>query len=385
MKRLVILCLSVLIVQGCGSQATFGDAITVGEPTPIPTAIVPTRPIYEVQRGNIIDQRSYFGRISAVNTSELLFAIEGRVIETFVANGEDVVAGDVLATIDTTELERQLLDAEEELALAQSLLESAENQIAFDRQEAELEIQLAQTFLDFAILQAGDVPSDEAQLLVNQREIELQLAELALAQIDEGVDPTLQFNLTRAEELVEQINGSIEQATLVAPMDGRLVSLLISEGDFVIAFEIIGLVADLSEIEVTDVMENDEMSDLTEGLPLVLQRANSPDASFEGILTQLPQPFGSGGDNQVHVRFNTQPAPDEFTLGERMSFVVTIAEREDVLWLPPGAIRQFSGRSFVVVQDEIVEQRVDVQIGLEGNDRVEILEGLEENQRVIAP
>jgi multidrug efflux pump subunit AcrA (membrane-fusion protein) len=53
--------------------------------------------------------------------------------------------------------------------------------------------------------------------------------------------------------------------------------------------------------------------------------------------------------------------------------------------LPIGAIRQFSGRNFVVIQDNGVERRVDVQLGLQGNERVEILEGLEENQRVIAP
>jgi multidrug efflux pump subunit AcrA (membrane-fusion protein) len=68
-----------------------------------------------------------------------------------------------------------------------------------------------------------------------------------------------------------------------------------------------------------------------------------------------------------------------------MSLIITIAERKNVLWLPASAIRQFGGRDFVVVQEDGVERRVDVRLGLEGNDRVEILEGLEENQRVVAP
>ena len=68
-----------------------------------------------------------------------------------------------------------------------------------------------------------------------------------------------------------------------------------------------------------------------------------------------------------------------------MEFTVKIEERDGVLWLPISAIRQFSGRNFIVVQNEGVQRRVDVRLGLEGDGRVEILEGAEENQTVIGP
>jgi len=66
-----------------------------------------------------------------------------------------------------------------------------------------------------------------------------------------------------------------------------------------------------------------------------------------------------------------------------LEYVVTL--RDDVLWLPVSAIRQFSGRNFIVVQNEGLQRRVDVRLGLEGDGRVEILEGAEENQTVIGP
>jgi multidrug efflux pump subunit AcrA (membrane-fusion protein) len=55
------------------------------------------------------------------------------------------------------------------------------------------------------------------------------------------------------------------------------------------------------------------------------------------------------------------------------------------MWLPPQAIRRFEGRRFVVVQDAEGQRRVDVKVGITSDDRVEILEGLEEGQVVIAP
>ena len=68
-----------------------------------------------------------------------------------------------------------------------------------------------------------------------------------------------------------------------------------------------------------------------------------------------------------------------------MSIEVIIEQKQDVLWLPPQAIRKFEGRKFVVLQDGDVQRRVDVTTGIESVDRVEIEEGVSAGQTVIAP
>ena len=71
-------------------------------------------------------------------------------------------------------------------------------------------------------------------------------------------------------------------------------------------------------------------------------------------------------------------------LGELATVIITLEEKDDVLWLPPAALRTFQGRTFVVTQDEEGNQRrLDVRLGIESDDRVEILEGLEEGQTVV--
>lgn len=385
MQRYFWLLFVVFVAGACAPQATFGDAITQGEPTPIPTPVVAARPIYEVTRGDVVDQRTYYGRISAVTTSELQFALDGVVTEVLVSVGQDVSAGDVLARLDNSALQAQLLDAEERLAIAQSFLDAAQNQATFARRRAELEVDLAQTMLDAANARAGTPPSDADLLTIRQREIELELVQLALDQINDGVDPALAYDVAQAQQAVELANERLNQAVLVAPMDGRVISMLIEPGEGVTAYATVGLVADVSQVEITDTMDEMELGNLTEGLVVTVQRANSPDVAYDATLFQLPTPFGTGDDPLTHVRFNTPPAPSEFQIGERMSMIITIAERKDVLWLPVTAIRQFGGRNFVVLQEDGVERRVDVKLGLEGNDRVEIVEGLEENQRVVAP
>ena len=115
MRAFVISLLILSFLSGCASQATFGDAITLGEPTPIPTPIVPSKPVYQVERGNIIFERRFYGRISPLVTEEIAFAIDGRIDEIYVERGADVAQGDVLARLNTRALENQLLAAEEAL------------------------------------------------------------------------------------------------------------------------------------------------------------------------------------------------------------------------------------------------------------------------------
>ena len=62
---------------------------------------------------------------------------------------------------------------------------------------------------------------------------------------------------------------------------------------------------------------------------------------------------------------------------------VELERKDDVLWLPPQAIRMFEGRRFVVLKEDDVQRRVDVKVGIETQERVEIEEGLEEGQVVI--
>lgn len=374
-----------LLLTGCASQATFGDAITQGEPTAIPTPVVPSKPVYQVERGKIVYERRFFGRIAPVVTEEFGFLIDGRVLETYVDAGVDVVEGEVLARLNTAALEHQLLAAEEELAIATSIFESADNQARFDSRRAALNLQMAQLRLDHAIANAVDPPTGDDELNISLLTIQRDLVQVAIDELSDGVDPQLRFDVARAQKRVDEIQATIADASLVAPMTGRLIYFTPDPGEPVIAYEPIAVVADLSVLEITDEMSAEDLNELAEGMPLSIKRAAVPGNVYSGSIASLPSPYGLATDGYVHVAFDEQPPADEFKVGDRMNFTVLIEERDDVLWLPSSAIRQFSGRNFIVVQNEGIQRRVDVRLGLEGDGRVEITEGADENQTVIGP
>lgn len=385
MRLIVISLLLLSLLTGCASQATFGDAITLGEPTSIPTPVVPSKPVYQVERGNIIYERRFYGRISPLTTEEIAFAIDGRVDEIYVERGVDVARGDRLARLNTGQLENQLLSAQEELAIAQSILQSAESQTDFASQRAEIMLEMAQLRLDHALAGAPEPMTSDDQLRIDLLTLERDLAQVSRNELNTGVDPQLRFDVAVAQKRVDEINEMIAKSELIAPMSGRLISFSVDVGEAVIAFEPIAAVADMSILEVTDELNSDALSELAQGMPLTIKRAAIPGTIYAGTIAALPSPYGLSTDRFVHIAFDDQPPPGEFSVGDRMSYTVVIEERQDVLWLPASAIRQFSGRNFIVVQNEGLQQRVDVRLGLEGDGRVEILEGAEEQQTVIGP
>ena len=130
------------------------------------------------------------------------------------------------------------------------------------------------------------------------------------------------------------------------------------------------------------------MEDLEEGMPVSVSFSSRPGESFSGEIRRLPYPYGSGerNDEDTSVRISFHEADVEliFEVGDRVSVQITIAEKDDVLWLPPAAVREFNGREFVIVQDESGNQRrVDILIGLQGRDKYEILDGLQEGELII--
>ena len=90
-------------------------------------------------------------------------------------------------------------------------------------------------------------------------------------------------------------------------------------------------------------------------------------------------------DLTTRVSMDTPPADLGLEMGDRVDVSVLLNSRQNVLWLPPQAIRAFEGRKFVIVQEGQTQRRLDIKTGIESEDRVEVLEGLDEGQVIISP
>lgn len=435
-KSITLLLVTLIAVSGCTSASLRGKEAT---PTPIPTPIVPIKPTYEVQRGEVIKTLEFTGRIAPVIEEELFFRTSGYVDAIYVTRDEGVQAGDILAELETTDLKHQLAQAEaalelarrnhkQQIAEAEATLRIAELRLAItkaddptpqvdiakaDLQAAEITLQNAQAAYDkiawkpdaSASFQAMDLwrastayEKAKAQLQqalqvpqVYNYNIEIQEQEVALARLRlEQVQSGLDIEETRLT--AERLKAQLEDTRLVAPFDGKVLSVSITEGDTVDAYRPMAVVADPSALEVRADLKDAELKDLTEGMPVTAVLVSQPGEEIQGRIRRLPYPDGGGRsegdgdeDKSVRVALDTTTAEAGFELGDLVRVTVVLERKDNVLWLPPQAIRTFEGRRFVLVQEGEAQRRVDVKVGIESEDRVEIEKGLTEGQVVIGP
>ena len=158
------------------------------EPTMVPTAIAMEKPTYNVERGSVASQLFGSGLIAPVSAYQSRFPIDGRIDTLLISKGETVSAGDIIARLDTTSLEQSLVEAESAHNLAIEQLTMAQERRAGDLRRAEIAVELVRLQLDFAESQAGETPTDEEMVPIEELKLKLELAELGLSEIDSAVD-----------------------------------------------------------------------------------------------------------------------------------------------------------------------------------------------------
>lgn len=386
-----LLCASVAAatLAGCALlPAVNTDRATDGlpTPTPIPTAVVPIKPTYTVQRGELVSQLEFSGRVSPAVEEDLFFRADGRVRTVLAKRNEMVTKGQILAELEIDGLERELESAQIELERAQVLLEQAQGEHDYQVAVAQANLEMEQ--LRLQAMQGGAAPDSNA-IAIQEKVIEL--AQLDVDRLAVGIDPLIVSDVTRAELAVAKINAEIAESQIIAPFDGQLLSISLTPGQAVTAYMPVSTVADITHLEVSAELVSNQMEDLSEGMPAVIFLTSRPGVTLAGDVRQLPYPYGSGGrgqtvedmDKSTRVTIESTAEDGGFELGDLVRVTVELERKADVLWLPPQALRIFDGRRFAVLQDGDVQRRVDVTVGIETPERVEIKEGLEEGQTVV--
>jgi len=165
-----------------------------------------------------------------------------------------------------------------------------------------------------------------------------------------------------------------------------VISLATQPGSQVRAFQPVAVVGDPAELEVTAQLDEKQIRDVVVGMPATVERANAPGQPIPAEVRQLPRTSGPVEDQDpaIHIRL-LETEDTTLNVDDVMRVTILVKEAHDVLWLPPQAIRTFEGRRYVVVRDGARQRSVDVTIGVEGEERVEIQAGLEEGQVVVSP
>lgn len=343
--------------------------------------------------------RTYTGRIQARRTSDLGFEQSAKLIEVAVEEGASVKAGEVLARLDTRQLEARKQSLVAERAAAQAVLDelvAGPRQEDIDAAQAEVERQVA--LLARLKIRRERIEALRGQNAANQDELdeirfEYRAAQAALA----GAKAELSElnNGTRPEQLASQrarvavleasittVNIDLEDSVLVAPFDGRVQRRLVDEGSVVSPAQPVLTLVKSGSREATVGVPWDVAQDLVVGQVAMLYLGSLRiEAELQAILPMLDE-----ATRTVEIVL----ALPESVAGDKPGSIVRWALPESIgeqgFWLPTTALARGSRGlwSALVVNDQSVIERVDLEVLHTETQRVFVRGAVMTGDRIVA-
>src|SRR5271169_4040771 len=183
------------------------------------------------------------GRVEATQV-DISTKIPGRVIEIIPHEGDIVPIGSVVARIDTSETGAQLHQAQAAAELARQTLITRQASVASD--DAQLQFANEELRRTSTLIAKGWSTHET----LDKRQQELKSADAALKAAQSQVDEARAFVKT-ADAKVEELQTVIDDATIKAPVRGRVQYRLVEPGAVLPQGGKIATVIDLSDVYTT--------------------------------------------------------------------------------------------------------------------------------------
>lgn len=302
--------------------------------------------VVEVQRAPLEELAHLDGMIEAVQQSTVSAQTSGTVVELPFDVDDSVVAGDLIARLDDSEQQSRLNQAQASLEEAQSGLQDARQQ--YERIAA--------------IHERG---------LVSRQEFDSARNNLSGASA----------RVERARAAVEEAQEQLEYTRITAPYGGILTERHVELGESVSPGQ--PLLSGLS-LEQLRVVVNlpQKYADLARS-----ERRATVSLSDGRVLKTGEMTFYPYADPQTHTfRLRMRLTEPNGTLfpGMLVKVGVPVATRE-ALWIPASALVQRSELRAVFVLDSNDQPRLrQIRVGIRQDDRLEVLAGLDQGERVVA-
>lgn len=431
--RLTALVLCGVMLAGCGGK---GKEPMDMEEEAKATSVEIANPTLNTVK----DEYMYSGTIQAAETVDVSAKVSGNVAATYYEVGDKVSKGAVLYKIDDTDYQNSLKSAQASLnsanagvqsakttvetangAAMKSQLEASKNSIT----NAETSLQTAQKSFDDAkialdkaqsdydinkqLFDVGGIPEDtlttyknalenatnsysRAELSVTNAQNALQQAKTSYdilskettaeneRKAKDGLNSALASQKT-ASVAVDNAKQQIAYCTVTSPISGTVLSKKVTTGAMAsgVGYQIVDLSSlnvevNASEQIATSVKVGDAV---TINIPSM-----SLNGAFTGSITEIPP--GANADGTYTIKINIPNTTGELKAGMFAEVYFAKATSSNAVILPRDAVLDNNGEEYYVfVADGNTAKRVNVTVGIDTGDTIEVTSGITLNDKVV--
>jgi len=338
-----------------------------------------------VRIGNIENSVLATGQIDAIRRVDVGAQASGQVKSLYVKQGDYVVKGQLIASIDDVQQRNDLRNAEAMLEEAKASLQASQAKL----KRAELRFKRQKAMLKEHASSRQDFETAEEELITCRSELMSHNAQLLKAQID-----------------VDNKKVSLGYTRVLAPMNGTVIALVTLEGQTVNSSQSTPTIIKLAQLDVMTVNVKISEADITRvisGQTAYFTIFSEPDKHYEATLKNIelaPESLMKDGSSDRNsssgsashngsVYYNALlevPNPDNrLRIGMNAEVSLIISEAKNTLLLPRQAVYTVDGNAHqvqVLTQNDKLESRA-VKTGITNSTDVQILEGLSAGDIVV--
>ncbi|MCL6557343.1 MAG: biotin/lipoyl-binding protein [Firmicutes bacterium] len=347
--------------------------------------------------GPIDEELRGIARVGSGREQDLYFPLAGRVREIYVKYGDEVAKGQLLAELETGDLDFSLKQAQinqeqEKLRFDLQYGNDADRERAvrlaeLEVERAEIDLSRAESRLRAESLVASAQRQQELESDVRKAELTLEKAEIELANALAGRSKyaaeksIAALNLQRAQVEYDRLAELKERSVLRAPFAGKITSLSLVRGQSVEPFAPVATVSDMKGLELISTVSPVDALKLRLGLRVKIHMNEGRTEMGRVFLIEHKTKTGRE-EWLVHIRMDDPRFPLVYDDMYTVAYVLRSAAK--ALLVPNDAVREdASGLKYLRVIEGEKRRDVYIKVGIVGATHTQILEGARAGQVVM--
>ena len=339
---------------GAGRGGPAGRGVSGGRtPMTVDTAVV--------TRHEIVDYITVVGNLIGEATVDVAPRVAGRIDVIHVKLGDRVARGAVVAKIEDREIREQINQAQATLAV---------NKANVTQRESEQQLQQSALERTRNIFERG----------LTSR----QLLEDAESRYNAAVS---QVSVARAQQVqtqsrIDELNITLSNTTVLSPVDGFVSRRNLDPGAFANANTVILQVVDIGTVRLVANLVEKGFKKVTPGVEAKVQVDTFAGEDFVGRVSRVAPVFDPA-TRTAQMEIEVPNPGFRLKPGMYARVRLTVERRPDALTVPSNAVVDVDGKRGVFTLQEQSAKFTETKIGLSDGQRIEILDGLREGERVI--
>ncbi|MBV6430809.1 MAG: Multidrug resistance protein MdtA [Bryobacteraceae bacterium] len=361
----------------------------------------PEVPFTNVQRETLISSVLTNGKVEPVEWTALRAEREGAVERVSIEKGGTVAKGAVLAELDAEEAKVDLTAAQARVASAKAELDQLDNGgrardiVELNSSLEKDRIDLADAKRDFETLRRLVAKNAATRYELDQARQKIQLLEAGIQSLIERREALVskqdkaaaRARLDEAQTAVESARRRIELSYIRAPIAGTVYQLEIRVGAYVRPGDLVAQIGQLDRVRVAVYVDEPDLGHIRLGLPVTITWEALPARKWTGTVEKLPAEIVALGSRQVGMVACIIANEERLLLpNTNVNAQIRTNVVNGAITIPKEALRRQNAQPGVYLLEG--GNRViwrPVRIGASNITKVQVTEGLKEQDRVALP